>query len=285
MQLKYSFSERSRTFILEQVRQRLERSDGSLDDERRVFHAFLNIEEIMRHRHMLQVLQLDDLSDDLIPNKVTQLLVLPFRENSHPAHGNAIFSPILLHACINDFPDVVRTILRSGVISTNHFLTFQMLIDLFRNRIGVYRRFYRREQKEIERRRQSILTSFARHKQSTGMKLNAPERPVSLAGTTQDAAAGDAQLGVIRESCIMEETGIKSLFVSSPDPDLDYACNELTDELMEFEAEVIDSIIDKLTVTNLYSISDLYKEMKSIHRQKSVVADSDKCVPLMFHYS
>ena len=67
---------------MEQVRQHLERSDGSLEDETRVFHAFLNIEEIMRHRHMLQVLQLDDLSDDTIPNKVTQLLVLPFRENS-----------------------------------------------------------------------------------------------------------------------------------------------------------------------------------------------------------
>ena len=53
---------------------------------------------------------------------------------------------------------------------------------------------------------------------------------------------------------------------------------------MEFEAEVIDSIIDKLTVTNLYSISDLYKEMKSIHRQKSEVAEFDKCVPLIFHF-
>ena len=90
----------------------------------------------------------------------------------------------------------------------------------------MYRRFYRREQKEIERRRQSILTSFARRKQSTGMKLNAAECPVSLAGTTQDAAAGDAQSGIIRESRIMEETGIKSFFVSSPDPDLNYACVE-----------------------------------------------------------
>ena len=51
---------------------------------------------------------------------------------------------------------------------------------------------------------------------------------------------------------------------------------------MEFEAEVIDSIIDKLTVTNLYSISDLYKEMKNIHRQSSVVADSEKCMLLKF---
>ena len=67
------------------------------------------------------------------------------------------------------------------------------------------------------------------------MKLNAAECPVSLAGMTQDAAAGDAQLGVIRESRIMEETGIKSFFMSSsdPDPDLDYACNELTDEVLQ----------------------------------------------------
>lgn len=66
---------------MEQVRQRLERSDGSLEVERRVFHAFLNIEEVIRYRHMLLVLQLDDISDDLIPNKVAELLVLPFREH------------------------------------------------------------------------------------------------------------------------------------------------------------------------------------------------------------
>lgn len=47
------------------------------------------------------------------------------------SQGNAIFSPILLQACIYDFPDVVRTILSSGVIEPNNFLTFKMLVDLF----------------------------------------------------------------------------------------------------------------------------------------------------------
>ena len=98
----------------------------------------------------------------------------------------------------------------------------------------MFRRFYRREQKEIDRRRQAKLTSFTRRKQSTGLNLAAADRPVSLAGTTQDPEAGGAQLGVIRESRLMEETGIKSFFVSSPDPDpaLDYAYNEITDEVI-----------------------------------------------------
>ena len=53
-------------------------------------------------------------------------------------NGNSIFSPILLQACIHDFPDVVRTILRSGVISPNRFLTFQMLVELFKVSPGLY---------------------------------------------------------------------------------------------------------------------------------------------------
>ena len=65
-------------------------------------------------------------------------MILISKYSASAAHGNAIFSPILLQACINDFPEVVRTILRSGVINPNHFLTFQMLIDLFRVSPGLY---------------------------------------------------------------------------------------------------------------------------------------------------
>lgn len=49
-------------------------------------------------------------------------------------------------------------------------------------------------------------------------------------------------------------------------------------QLLEFDAEVIDSIIDKLTVNNVYSISDLYKEMKNILQNETVAIESENCV-------
>ena len=46
--------------------------------------------------------------------------------------ANAIFSHLLLQACIFNSLEVVRTILRSGVIDTYQFITFRMIIDLFK---------------------------------------------------------------------------------------------------------------------------------------------------------
>lgn len=96
----------------------------------------------------------------------------------------------------------------------------------------MYRRFYKREQKEIERRRQAIRLRFAHRKQSTSMKTNEGEGPISLAGTTEGAAGVNPQLGIIHESSVSEEKGFKSLIVSSPDPDFNYASKELADEVI-----------------------------------------------------
>ena len=53
---------------------------------------------------------------------------------------------------------------------------------------------------------------------------------MSLAGTMLGAAAGNSQLGFLREPNLMEETGIRSP-ISFPNSDLDYTRNELADEV------------------------------------------------------
>lgn len=79
---RYSFSERARTFLQEQVRQKLVRGDGSsADDEKRVREAFVQIEDIARHRRFLGVLQLDDTSDDFIDKRLIEMFVIPYVEH------------------------------------------------------------------------------------------------------------------------------------------------------------------------------------------------------------
>lgn len=46
--------------------------------------------------------------------------------------ANAIFSHLLLQSCIFNSLEVAKTILRSGVIDTDRFITFRMIIDLFK---------------------------------------------------------------------------------------------------------------------------------------------------------
>lgn len=90
-----------------------------------------------------------------------------------------------------------------------------------KNRIGVYRRFYKRDQKEFERRKQAILKRFAHREQS--IRKNASEGCESTAGPAP-GAAGDVQFGSNLEAGINLPTDLV----------LNYSSKELDDEVRMF---------------------------------------------------
>lgn len=90
-----------------------------------------------------------------------------------------------------------------------------------KNRIGVYRRFYKCDQNEFERRKQAILKRFAHREQS--IRKNASEGCESIAGPAP-GAAGDAQVGSNIEAGINLPTDLV----------LNYSSKELDDEVRMF---------------------------------------------------
>ena len=93
---RYSFKERYRTFLLELIKQKLGRgttigSSGSTGTEdERVFEAFLLVEDIMRYRHNIKILMLDDLSDDEIPECIVELLLTHFENRPKNGTGSVL---------------------------------------------------------------------------------------------------------------------------------------------------------------------------------------------------
>lgn len=87
----------------------------------------------------------------------------------------------------------------------------------------MYRRFYKQDQKEIERRKLAIRTRYA-------LRRKAAEGLVSMAGATLGAVAGEAELAVTSDSNL-DETDLKSLRVSSLDLDINNSNKELADEV------------------------------------------------------
>lgn len=75
---------------MELLRQRLMRSDGSPEDEKRVVDAFLLVQDITRYRYYMRVLELNDVSDDEIAKHLVTLLIVPFAQLTSTAGASAL---------------------------------------------------------------------------------------------------------------------------------------------------------------------------------------------------
>ena len=70
-----------------------------IPEEMRALQAFLLIEDIMRYRHNIKILMLDDLSDDEIPEYIANLLVEHYENiptSRNLPEGNSFHFSILL---------------------------------------------------------------------------------------------------------------------------------------------------------------------------------------------